>query len=110
MALRLKASLGTDRARLHPDLAMPFLLCVMQELFSAAGTDCTITSGMDNHTTGLHPSGKALDFRTRDLRVGQISELADQAKARLGPDYDVVVEKDHLHVEYDPKHDGTGRP
>ncbi len=24
-------------------------------------------------------------------------------RAKLGPDYDVVVEKDHIHIEYDPK-------
>ena len=24
-------------------------------------------------------------------------------ETRLGPDYDVVLEHDHIHVEYDPK-------
>lgn len=54
-----------------------------------------------DHALGsLHPSGRALDLRRWGLRdpVAATKELA----AWLGTDYDVVLESDHVHVEFDP--------
>jgi len=50
----------------------------------------------------------ALDFRIRKgpgewFSAEQLAELHDRLKWGLGPHYDVVLEKDHLHIEYDPK-------
>ena len=47
----------------------------------------------------LHYQGKAFDLRTWHV----IEEVAKQLRTYLGKDYDVIVEKDHIHVEYDPK-------
>ncbi len=53
----------------------------------------------------LHFKGYAADLRTSTL--GQSVEcVAKQLRLRCGPAYEVIVEKDHIHLEYDPKHDG----
>ncbi len=66
---------------------------------------CVITAGIDGQhmKDSLHYTGKALDFRTRDLFSGQQQIWVALCEEKLGPCWDVVLEKDHLHVEYDPK-------
>lgn len=82
----------------------------------ALGQDvATITSGLEGeHMPGsLHYVGRAIDVRRADRVVlpdGNVrfpdAELArrqrDIIAARLGPDFDVVLEATHVHIEYDP--------
>lgn len=65
--------------------------------------DMMITSGNDSrHMPGSkHYTDEALDFRTKTLTKTQQRALADTVQRRLGRHYDVVLESDHLHVEYD---------
>ena len=65
----------------------------------------TITSGTDGkHSSGSkHYIGAAIDLRTMNLTNDQIQFAATELKERLGVEYDVVVEGDHLHLEHDPK-------
>lgn len=75
------------------------------------GEECWITSGTETadqngkllHSAGsLHYYGYALDLRTRYFDDnGQ--EAARQLRSALGHSYDVVVESNHIHVEYDPR-------
>lgn len=67
--------------------------------------DMLITSGNDStHMPGSkHYSDQALDFRTRHLTGPQKRELVEAVRRRLGRDYDMVLEADHLHIESDPK-------
>jgi len=79
--------------------------------------DLVITSAMRPQRPGgssLHPKGRAMDIRTRDLQVSEIQFLADAVREALGEDFDVVIEgrggvgryrnrPDHIHIEYDPK-------
>jgi hypothetical protein len=67
--------------------------------------DTIITSGNDKtHKRGsLHYRDRALDFRTRDLSAADAQRWAKEVKRRLGRNFDVVVEGDHLHIEHDPK-------
>ena len=71
----------------------------------APEVEFVITSGVDgNHYMhSLHYTGLAYDYRTRDLTPGQQKMWTALIEERLGPDFDVVLEEDHLHVEYDPK-------
>lgn len=64
----------------------------------------TITSGLEGKhgTNSLHYSGNAIDLRTRNLTEDQIDDIASDLQSRLGNDYDVVIEPDHMHVEFDP--------
>lgn len=55
----------------------------------------------------------AVDFRIKDFdgNMNDISvldnrlsaEIVKDAKDSLGPEYDLIFEVDHLHLEYDPK-------
>jgi hypothetical protein len=71
----------------------------------APDTDCVITSRFEGkHRVGsLHYSGDALDFRTRDLSSAQQHIWVALIEESLGKHWDVVLEDDHLHVEFDPK-------
>ena len=69
-----------------------------------AGVEAEITSVSDGtHGRGsLHFKGFGMDFRTRDVPAVLQSQLKDQIKGTLGPEFDVVLEGNHLHVEWDP--------
>lgn len=73
-------------------------------------SEAVITSGGDGthsatskHYPENNPSGmvEALDFRRWEVNNPEAARL--EIKEKLGPDYDVVIEKTHFHVEYDPK-------
>ena len=74
------------------------------EVYKAAGHDLTITACVDGkHTTGsLHYAGAAVDLRSRDLHPEDVQKVIARLKACLGDDFDVVLEVDHLHVEFQP--------
>lgn len=90
---------GIDKGAMTPVL--------VEALLFLEGLDkrLIITSGLDgkHSTNSLHYVGRALDIRTRHLQPLHRTLLKRHLKDRLGPDYDVVLEKTHLHVEYDPK-------
>lgn len=67
--------------------------------------DIVITSGTDGkHMKGSkHYSGDALDLRRSNIPTKLLDTYLTRLRGRLGEDYDVVLEKDHIHVEYDPK-------
>lgn len=62
--------------------------------------DVVITSGTDGqHMQGSkHYTGEALDIRL----VANEAEFVQRLGAHLGANYQLIVERDHLHVEYDP--------
>ena len=68
-------------------------------------TNTLVTSGNDStHMEGsLHYQDRALDFRTWDLTKDQVIQWAGEIERRLGPDYDVIIEHNHLHVEASEK-------
>lgn len=46
-----------------------------------------------------HYKNLAMDLRTWDLPQERLQEFLKDLKEALGPSYDVVLEKDHIHVE-----------
>lgn len=69
------------------------------------GHDATITSARDGeHMEGSrHDSGEAIDLRTRDMDRETAEQITRDLQQELGRDYDVEIEKNHIHVEYDPE-------
>lgn len=73
--------------------------------------ECVITSANDSrHMSGsLHYAGLAVDLRTRDLHPDAIQRLVLALRRRLNGvedqnrPYQVVIEKDHVHLEYQPE-------
>lgn len=67
--------------------------------------EAVVTSVVDGkHSSGsLHYTGSAFDMRTRHLRPSEVDSIANQLRAALTDEFDVVVEETHIHVEFQPK-------
>jgi len=89
-------------AGLH--IEMRRALIAAETVFKAHGVELVVTSGLDGeHSAGsYHYYGLAVDLRTRQIpTVAEVQQIAQELRAALGSPYDVVVEGDHLHLEYD---------
>lgn len=84
-----------------------FALGVATEVFGELNKVLIVTSLADGHADkprSLHHKGLAADLRTRDLKPEQRKNVCDwlaESLDHLG--FDVVLESDHIHIEYDPK-------
>ena len=78
-------------------------LPALDQVYAEFGTEMVITSGKDGQhgTNSLHYQGKAIDLRFWNV----LQVLVEKLHEELGPDYEVILEKDHIHIELDPKHD-----
>lgn len=94
---------GVKLKGLKPEMALA--ATVVESVYQHFHHECTITSALDgkHSTNSLHYSGNALDFRTRDISSNITLNLRKTVEDRLGPEFDVVLEQDHLHVEFQPK-------
>jgi hypothetical protein len=69
------------------------------------GKGCTITSVTDSKhgRSSLHYTGQAIDYRTRHLSEAEKTSLLNLISGALHEEFDVILESDHLHVEFQPK-------
>jgi hypothetical protein len=86
----------------------PILLAinVAAFIYEKHGYELVVTSVTDGqHMQGsLHDKGLAADLRISNIKVPDVVEaIAEELRAALGKQFDVVLETDHLHVEFDPK-------
>ena len=74
-------------------------------IFARNGYPFVITEkdGGQHMVGSLHYAGFAIDFRSWVVPVHKRPALLAQIKRALGPDWDVVEERDHFHAEYQPK-------
>jgi hypothetical protein len=70
-----------------------------------SGKPAVITSGREgNHSeNSLHYVGAAIDLRVWYMTPSERREYREVLAEVLGDDFDVVLETNHVHVEYDPK-------
>jgi hypothetical protein len=83
---------------------------IAQSIYAALGVPYVVTSGTDGkHSAGsLHYSCGAMDIRRWDLdRAGKTATAVSQLRGALGRNFDVILESDHIHVEFDPKDGST---
>jgi hypothetical protein len=100
--IRLKD--GVSLRKLRPQAGL--LAVVMDQTYQANGINvCVITSGDDgtHKRQSKHYDGDALDFRTRDMTRDRAIKIVAEVRASLGRDFDVILEDDHVHGEWDPK-------
>ena len=80
-------------------------LMILDKLFWASvlgGLVVTsVTDGIHNPGS-LHPKGFAADIRSRDIPADVKDWLLRDCKRELGEQFDLVVENDHWHLEFDP--------
>lgn len=94
---------GVVFTKLRPEIYNTFP--VIDKEFEAIGKIAVITSAEEgkHKRDSLHYEGLAIDLRTFHLKSPQQSAMVKSLQKKLGPDYDVVWEKDHIHVEFDPE-------
>ena len=94
---------GVRVAGLRPEILIAVVAA--ERVYAEMGVDCVITACVDGvHQAGsLHYCGLAVDLRSRDFRPGDADKAIARIKQCLGADYDVVLENDHIHVEFDQK-------
>lgn len=78
-------------------------IVIAQSVYSETEASMTITSLSDgkHSVNSLHHAGDAVDLRM-PMPVTR-EQIVSQLKKALGADYDVILEIDHIHIEYDPK-------
>lgn len=77
-------------------------LPVIESVYREFGYEAVLTSTDEgDHSPGsLHYAGLAVDVRLPpDNEMAVVAKL----KVKLGHDFDIVHEYDHVHIEYDPK-------
>jgi len=87
------------------DIRMRPALIAAEKIWKDLGQELVVTSALDGtHSAGsLHYYGRALDFRTRDFTDNEEKSAVKRLRRDAGEDFDVVLEKSHIHCEYDRK-------
>lgn len=88
--------------------AMVLAANLLAGLFNRLGFEFVITSGVEgiHARASLHFSGNAIDIRSNVIPSARRAEVLGLMKSELGApdsDYDVILEIDHYHVEFQPK-------
>ena len=98
--------LGVDISRLQRPIRRS--LNVIERIYRRYGYEPVITSTYegDHMPSSLHYANLAVDVR---LPPSNIQAVLYDLRRALNEDYDVVLEKDHIHIEYDPKKGGERR-
>ena len=80
-------------------------LIIANDVLTSFGYDCVLTEATGGkHSSGsLHYIGNAIDLRTRHIPPIKQDEIKIKLKEALGDQYDVVLERDHFHIEFQPK-------
>lgn len=102
----MKCKDGVNITGIRTELLFGLMVCetVCQEV----GVELFITSLNDSRhsLTSLHYAGAAWDMRTTTFNVmteTQAQQVVDRLKIALPDDYDVVLESNHIHVEWQPR-------
>ena len=88
---------GLDQ-KMHPTLNKA------GKIWQKYGKTLVVTSTVEGkHCKGSkHYSGLAFDLRTRYFKKNIQAQVTNELSAELGQDFQVLLEKDHIHVEYNP--------
>ena len=94
---------GVKLVGIKPELVLG--LYIADSVYRKYQTELVITSVVDgvHKRKSLHYSGYAADLRIWGFSADLLREVAIEIQKALGEDYDVVVESNHIHLEYEPK-------
>jgi len=86
---------------IRPELIIA--LIIANEVYAYHGLEFVITSVTDgkHSKTSLHYSGCAFDCRI--YSTADSEAIRDEIKRQLNIDYDVILEKNHIHIEFQPR-------
>ena len=99
---RINFKKGVRLRGLQPEMLTA--IDILAEVFERNNLPLTLTSAREgNHGSHSHHyKGLAVDIRVWDI-ADSVDAYASYMREALGPDYEVVVESDHIHVEFDPQ-------
>ena len=86
-----------------PECALAIMVC--KGIIEGYGGEIVVTSVTDGkHSRGsLHYIGHAFDLRTRDFIIKDLERIRQSIADALTDEFDVVLETDHFHIEFQPK-------
>ena len=95
---------GVDLHDLQPQMALAYTIASV--VYMRHGSRCVITSAKDgvHGFNSLHKRDgicRALDLRTHDILPAVVIDVHKELKEALGEQFDVVLEDDHIHIEFD---------
>ena len=90
-------------AGIRPELV--FALFVAEQIYQKYDKELVITSLVDGRhsPTSLHYAGCAADLRTNFFTRHGAEIIRDEIRDKLGTDFDVILESNHIHLEFQPK-------
>ena len=99
--MRLKD--GVNPVGIKPEVNL--IIQVADSVYREKGYELVITSLNDStHSdTSRHYQGMAVDFRTRHLRNNDPQIITQLIKERLGKQFLVLFERNHIHISYKPR-------
>lgn len=104
---RMEIKPGASLRGIRPEMVAAFpAICAA---YARYAVPAVMTAGTDgSHSRGsLHYVGLATDWRTKNLPGGSAglksNAVAADIRKALGEEFDVVLEKTHIHIEYQPK-------
>lgn len=105
-ALETALKAGVDLRGIAPECVMGIVIAAAA--YEIHGVPFVITSVRDGKhgERSYHYRGMAFDCRLPSRYTGSEGTdevIRDELKRALGPQFDVVLESDHLHCEFDPK-------
>ena len=95
---------GVDVAGISNEMVLATQIC--HSIYAEYQIPCVLTEAKSRggHKRGsLHYVGQAVDIRTRNVPVEKRPDITVALQEALGEQYDVILEKDHIHVEFQPK-------
>lgn len=94
---------GVDLSGLKPEMAVADNRII--QIYHKHGSVARITSGLEGKHSykSLHYVGYALDYGIRGLAETSVKTIYKEIANALGDQYDVILEDDHIHVEFQPK-------
>lgn len=101
----MKLKPGVKIKGIQPELVLG--LMVANQVYEDNDLDLIVTSLMEegniHSPNSKHKVGLAADLRINTVASNFWSTLLRQLKFALGKDFDVVLESDHIHIEFDPR-------
>lgn len=101
---------GVKLQNLQPQTV--WAMVIVANVLAGYNYEFVMTSGSEGtHMSGsLHYVGRAFDFRTRNFLDGHRAQILADIRDALGPEFDVVAETDHAHIEWDPDYLKAQKP
>jgi len=99
--LKIKSGVAINGLRTEALLG----LIIAHSIFTSFGYDTILVSVVEApHSRGsFHYVGLAFDLRRRHVKEEDLNPIHEALTEALGIQYDVVLEPDHWHIEYQPK-------